>query len=106
MSGRTRTVAGVSTSTTPDRKHGGLRLLGVGAAACVACCAGPVLAFLGGLGVAGVASAVLVGATGLLVPAAAIVAIVVVRRGARCAVPDNTGPVRVAAPARPAADRP
>ncbi len=31
-------------------------VLGLGVAACAACCAGPILAFLGGLGVAGLAS--------------------------------------------------
>ena len=63
----------------------GFSLFGIGAAACVACCAGPVLAFLGGLGLAGVASTALIGTTGLAITAVAIVAFVTVRRrGATC----------------------
>jgi glycerol-3-phosphate acyltransferase PlsY len=78
----------------------GVSVLGIGAAACVACCAGPILAFLGGLGIAGVASTLLIGATGLLITVAAVAAIVVMRRRrTSCAVPDD-GPVAVAIPTR------
>ena len=77
----------------------GFGLLGIGAAACVACCAGPVLAFLGGLSVAGALSSAIVGWFGLLVAAVAAVAYLVVRRRRpACAVP--AGDVRVAAPSR------
>ena len=82
-----------------ERTTGGFRLLGVGAAACVACCAGPLLAFLGGLGVAGLASTLVVGAVGLAVAAVAAVAFLFVRRRRTgCAVPDPIVPV--AAPTR------
>jgi mercuric ion transport protein len=78
----------------------GFSVLGLGAAACVACCAGPILAFLGGLGIAGVASTLVIGAAGLLITAAAVTAIVVVRRGrTSCEVPD-VGLVEVAIPTR------
>lgn len=67
----------------------GFGVLGIGVAACLACCAGPILVFLGGLGIAGVASTVLVGAAGLLITAAAVAAMVIVRRRHTCAVPDD-----------------
>jgi hypothetical protein len=81
-------------------KKDGLSILGIGAAACVACCAGPILAFLGGLGIAGLASTLLIGTAGLLIAAAAGIALVVVRRRRRagCAVPPHTGPVEIAEP--------
>ena len=49
-------------------------IVGVGAAACAACCAGPILAFLGGLGVAGMASTLFIGAAGLVLAVAAATA--------------------------------
>ncbi len=66
-------------SATPTSK-GGLRLLGLGALACIGCCAGPVLAFLGGVSIAGLASTTLIGGAGLLIAAVAAVAYLVVRR--------------------------
>lgn len=82
------------------RRRDGLGILGLGAAACVACCAGPILAFLGGLGIAGLASTLLVGSIGLVVTAVAIAATILVRRRTtRCATLDS-GPVPVAAPRR------
>lgn len=62
------------------RHKGGFSVLGLGAAACVACCAGPILVFLGGIGVLGVASTWLIGGVGLLIAAAAAVAVLVGRR--------------------------
>lgn len=58
----------------------GARLLGLGAAACVACCVGPILAFLGGLGVAGIVSSWLIGGSGFVIAAVAAFASVAVRR--------------------------
>jgi hypothetical protein len=58
----------------------GIGLLGVAATACIGCCAGPILAFLGGLGVAGLASSLAIGATGLVIAAAAASAWLLVRR--------------------------
>ena len=80
--------------STPRRN--GPSILGVGVAACLACCAGPLLAFLSGLGLAGLASTLMLGAAGLAITAIAIVAILVVRRQrTNCAVPaDDPGAVQ------------
>jgi hypothetical protein len=68
--------------------------VGLGAAACAACCAGPIVAFLGGLGVAGLLSAAVIGGVGLLVTAAAVGAMAVRRRRRpSCAVPQEVVPV-------------
>jgi len=55
-------------------------ILGFVAAACVACCIGPILAVLGAIAALGVGSTVSIGLAGLLVGAALIAAVVVVRR--------------------------
>lgn len=86
---------------TESNTKSGLNLLGIGAAACLACCAGPLLAFLGGLSIAGLASTLVLGAGGLLVAVAVGVAYLFVRRrrsAAGCALPDER--VLVAAPTR------
>lgn len=83
-----------------SREKNGLSILGVGAAACAACCAGSILAFLGGLSLAGIASAAFIGGTGIVVAVIAGAAYVVVRhRKARgsCVV-DAGEPVAVGAP--------
>lgn len=64
--------------TRPNKD--GFSILGLGAAACVACCAAPILAFLGGAGVAGIASIWLIGSAGLVIAAASAAAFVLVRR--------------------------
>jgi hypothetical protein len=51
---------------TPNPKAGA-GVLGAGTAACVACCAGPIVGFLAATGVASVLGAVVFGAVGLLV---------------------------------------
>ena len=66
------------TTTPKDEKV--LRLLGLGALACLGCCAGPLLAFLSALSIGGLASTILIGGAGLVVAAAAAVAHLVVRR--------------------------
>jgi hypothetical protein len=79
--------------------RGSFSVVGIGAPACVACCAGPLLAFLGGLGIAGLASILVIGAAGLLVTEAAVAVIAIVRRRrTTCDVPE--GPVPVAVPTR------
>jgi hypothetical protein len=60
-------------------------ILGLGAAACIACCAGPILAFLGSVSVAGIASTWLIGSTGLVISALAGAAFLFVRRRQRTA---------------------
>jgi hypothetical protein len=49
-----------------DRRNG-FSVIGVGAAACVACCAAPIAAFLGGLSIAGLAGGALFGVLGVVV---------------------------------------
>ena len=82
-------------------------MVGIGAAACAVCCAGPVIAFLGGLSVAGVLGSVLVGVAGSVLAAVAGAAWLVLRRRRSCAVPSASTPVatptvrRAAAPVLP-----
>ena len=64
-------------------------MVGLGAAACMACCAGPFLAFLGGLSIVGIVSHWLIGGAGLVVAALAAAGFVLVRswrRQSSCAV--------------------
>ncbi len=88
--------------TTKD----GFSRLGLGAAACVACCAGSILAFLGGISVAGLVSTWLIGGAGLLIAAAAAAAVAFVlvrhrRQQSACAVaPDGPVPVELTGRAR------
>jgi hypothetical protein len=63
---------------SPDPKAS-LGVLGAGAAACAACCAGPVLGFLAATGIASILGALVVGTLGLLI-ALAVAAIVHQRR--------------------------
>jgi hypothetical protein len=77
----------------------GLSILGVGTAACVACCAGPILAILGGLSLAGLASTLLIGTTGLVAAAALAPLLVTRRRRNNCPVSDDS-PTPVDAPTR------
>lgn len=86
-------------------KRGGLKALGLGALACVGCCAGPVLAFFGGFSVAGLASTTLIGSAGLVIAGIAAVAYLIVRHRrtlARKVRPAE--PTSVAAPVRKASD--
>lgn len=82
-------------------RRGGLNILGLGALACAACCAGPILAFLGGVSIAGLVSTTVIGAAGLVIAAVALVAYLAVRhrRAISCAVRSND-PVPVLAPTR------
>lgn len=64
----------------PSARRGGFGVLGIGAAACLACCALPILAFLGGLSLAGAVSSWFIGGTGLIVAGSAYL---VVRRPRR-----------------------
>ena len=80
------------------RPKAGLGLLGAGAAACAACCAGPILGFLAATGIATVFGAVLFGVVGLIV----VVAIGAVlwqrrRRRAGSCTPES-GPVTMDPP--------
>lgn len=85
--------------TGPSGRREGLGLLGLGAAACVACCAGPILALLGGLTIAGLAGTLVIGVAGLAVTAIAAVTWLTVKRRSRQACRAATDqPVTVAAP--------
>jgi Flp pilus assembly protein TadB len=80
----------------PNSKAG-LGLVGAGAAACAACCAGPIVGFLAAIGIASVAGVIVFGALGLLV----VVAVAGVfwqrrrRRQQRCRPSSGAVPVEV-----------
>jgi len=75
-------------------------MFGVGAAACAACCAGPILAFLGGLTVVGAVSTLVVGTAGLVVALAVGGAYVIARRSRAAACDVDTEPVPIEPPVR------
>lgn len=75
------TATGGPPGTSEKRK--GLGILGFGAAACVACCVGPILTVLGAITAAGVISTLAIGAAGLAIAAAGAIAFVAVRRRRR-----------------------
>jgi hypothetical protein len=86
-----------------DRRRGGVKALGLGALACLGCCAGPILAFLGGLSIAGLASTAVIGIAGLAIAISAAVGYLAVRRRRTlaCSVTySNAEAVPVAAPTR------
>ena len=66
--------------TESSEKRSPFGLVGFSVAACVACCAGPLLAFLGGATIAGLAGTVFVGMAGVVVAVIAAAAFVAVRR--------------------------
>lgn len=80
------------------RHRNGLSVFGLGAAACVACCAGPLLAFLGGITIAGTVGTVFVGTAGLLVATVGAAAFAIVRRRSVRCTPEPVGPVAVSMP--------
>jgi DNA-binding transcriptional MerR regulator len=83
---------------SPARER--LGIVGIGAGACVACCAGPLLAFLGGISVVGLASAALIGTVGRVIAAMTLAAALIVRSRRRACAPTNNMPTPVAAPIR------
>lgn len=85
--------------TGPSAKRDGFGLVGLGVVACVACCAGPILALLGGLTIAGLASTLVIGIGGLAVAAVSAVAWLAVRRRHNsCGDGGIDGPVPLAPP--------
>jgi hypothetical protein len=82
--------------TTTKKPFG---MLGIGAAACVACCAGPILGFVAATGLLTVTGLALFGTVGLLIAVPAIALIVRRRRRPSTCTPSNE-PVTIAAPAR------
>ena len=82
-----------------ERRKDGLSAIGIGAVACVACCTAPIVAFLGGLSVAGLLSTVLIGAAGAVIVGLALAGRVVLRRRTACVLPGDVS-VPIAAPTR------
>lgn len=76
-----------------------LSILGVGAAACAACCAGPLIAFLAATGVLTAGGLALFGTVGLLIAIPGI-AFILRRRSRTRACTTSSTPVTVAAPTR------
>ncbi len=70
-------------------------LAALGARACLACCAGPILAVIGGLGALGLVRSLFMGVTGLVVAVAAGSAVEVLRRRGARAHAHETGPVEL-----------
>lgn len=72
-----------------------MAILGVGAAACVACCAGPIVGFIAAIGLGTLAGFALFGTLGLV--AAAVVSLLLLRRRRRqqtvCSPADLAVPV-------------
>ena len=88
--------------TDVDRSspRAGLGVLGLGAAACAACCAGPIVGFLAATGIASVLGAVAFGVVGLVV-VLALAAVVWPRRRRQARPCDAaSGPVQIDAPSR------
>ena len=82
------------------KSDAGLGVLGVGAAACATCCAGPILGFLAATGIASVLGAAVFGIVGLVAVLAVALVLHLRRRSQRpaCPTPTRTGPVPVDAP--------
>lgn len=80
-------------------KRDNVAIVSVGAAACVACCAGPILGVLAALGIGTVAAGLLFGTIGLVVAAVVIVVILQRQQGrsaTKCA--DDVVPVEAETP--------
>jgi hypothetical protein len=69
------------------RKRDGAAVVGTAAAACAACCAGPIVAFVAALGLGTVAGVLLFGALGLVLAAVGVLIVVVRRRQRRSCAP-------------------
>ncbi len=76
-------------------------IVGVGAAACAACCAGPIVGFLAAIGLGTAVGVALFGTMGLAI--AAIVVVILVRRrrrSAACVSNSTVAPVEISTPTR------
>jgi ethanolamine transporter EutH len=85
-------------ATPRSNAETGIGVIGIGAAACAACCAGPILGFLAAIGIVSILGTVVFGLVGVVV----VLAVAAVlyhrrRRQQRCAGAD-TGSVSVEAP--------
>jgi hypothetical protein len=77
------------------RPQRGAVVVGVGAAACAVCCAGPILGFLGAVGLGTVIGVAAFGVVGLII---ALLAIPLLLRRRRRQCGDSSGSVPVEAP--------
>ncbi|MGH9213815.1 MAG: hypothetical protein ACRD2C_24550 [Acidimicrobiales bacterium] len=82
---------------TPNPKAS-LGVLGAGAAACAACCAGPILGFLAATGIASVLGAIVFGVVGVVVVLAVATVIWQRRRRQQQRCATGSGPVAVEGP--------
>ena len=85
------------TRRPPPRE--GFALLGIGAVACFACCAEPLLAVLGGVTITGVVGTLFAGAAALVLTVAGLIGFALVHRKRRLAEP-TLDPVPVELTAR------
>ncbi len=82
-----------------NAKKDGAAIVGVGAVACAACCVGPILGFIGAIGLGTVAGVLAFGLAGLLIAAIGIAIFVTRRRRAnRCGAAPEVTAVTVATP--------
>jgi Na+/melibiose symporter-like transporter len=78
------------------------QMIGLAAAACVACCIGPIVGMLGAIAAAGLVSTVWIGLVGIAITAAALTAFLVIRRRRRsCAPAEVAAPVALTVRQRP-----
>lgn len=73
----------------------GAGLVGIGVAACAACCVGPILGFLAAIGIGTVLGVAMFGLAGLAIAALAIVPIVRRRRQQTACTPQETTTVTI-----------
>jgi hypothetical protein len=65
-------------------KRDSAAVVGAGVAACAVCCAGPILGFLGAIGLGAAAGAAIFGAVSLVIGGAVAASFIVRRRRRRC----------------------
>ena len=85
----------MSVNKAANTKKANAAVLGVGAAACAACCAGPILGFLAAIGLGTAAGFALFGAAAIAVGAIATVIVVRRRRRRAASCAATIGPVSV-----------
>jgi hypothetical protein len=91
----------MSGNGTPSPVKSGAGILGAGAAACVACCAGPILGALSAVGIATAAGYLIAGTTALVVGIAAVTWLIYRRRRRQrtgCSTSTASSVTRVAGP--------
>lgn len=82
------------------RRKEGFPIIGMAAAACAACCAGPLVALLGGITILGVGAAIFVGAGALVVTVAVAATVVLARRSRLASCSPEPSEMPVALPTR------